>query len=90
MFITLWDVKEPTHLFAKSRAWSSRCAGLVFVLSFMIHELGEVTNGLIAAVAPIYADARSHPYKSLKCKPQLNIHIENAVYKCHYHILRKN
>ena len=36
-------------------------------------------------MAPIYADVRSRPCKSLKCKPHLNIHIENAAYKCHYY-----
>ena len=77
-----------THtLIAKGNAWSSRCAGLVFVLSFMIHGLGEVANGLIAApVAPTvyYADVRSYPCRSLKCKPHLNMHIENVVCKYHY------
>ena len=35
--------------------------------------------------APVYADVRSHPCTLLKCKPHEYIHIENAVYKYHYH-----
>ena len=65
MFITLWDVKEPTH---QSQRVGHRVPGvLVWSLCyFMIHGLGgmgEVANGLIAAVsgAYTYADVRSHP-----------------------------
>ena len=50
MFITLWDVKEPTHLL--QRVGRGVPGVLVWSLCyFMIHGLGEVANGLI--VAPI-------------------------------------
>ena len=69
MFITLWDVKDPTHL--SQRVGRGVPGVLVWSLCyFMIHGMGgldEVANGLMAA---IYADVRSHP---CSCKPHLNI-----------------
>ena len=56
MFITLWDVKEPTHL--SQRVGRGVLGVLVCSLCyFMIHGLGglgEVANGLKAAACGAY------------------------------------
>ena len=58
MFITLWDVKEPTHL--SQRVGRGVPGVLVWSLCyFMIHGLGglgEVANGLIAAPIMLMSD----------------------------------
>ena len=56
MFITLWDVKDPTHL--SQRVGRGVPGVLVWSLCyFMIHGmggLGEVANGLMAAACGTY------------------------------------
>ena len=36
---------------------------------------------LVRGIYDIYADVRSHPHRILACKAQLNMSIENVLYK---------
>ena len=78
MFITLWDVKEPSHL--SQRVGRGVPGVLVWSLCYyMIHGLGgldEVANGLIAA-ASSSADVRSHP-----CTEVMKTAFEYVYRKC--------